>query len=199
MENKTENKESKRNIELKEEDKKKILLKQLEIAHRRDQEFGNYIMIVKGWTITLFSGIVFAYFKYFKLGEKELTNPILIAFISPFILFWTIEALMGAYQKPYYEAIEKFETQLHKNNKEKCKFIFLKYDSENDKPMKEKLPKNFLLSLGHLSVLPFYSIFVFLMFTITKKVELNCFSILSYIVILFILIFLSRYFEKKSQ
>lgn len=134
-----------------EEGSKDILLKQLNLAHKRELEFGKYIMLIKGWAVTLFSGLLLIYFAYLEPEDKNCI--ILLLFILPFLLLWLIEALIGAYQAPYYTAITEIENELiaKENNR---KIIPLTY--QNQKHAYVIVGENFFKCLLHISVFPFY-------------------------------------------
>jgi len=99
---------------------KSILSKQLEIAHKRDREFGKYIMLVKGWAVTLFLIIIF------ESGDIQLNFFVILFSVLSFIFLWTIEGLMAAYQDPYYKAIRQIEDELAKKEDQR-KYVPLTY------------------------------------------------------------------------
>lgn len=126
-----------------------ILLKQLEIAHKIESQFGKYIMLTKGWAVTLFTAIIIAYFQY-VLSLR--TSKMFFLIIIPFVSLWCIDALMGAYQTPYYDAIIQIEDELAGRERER-KFIPLTYEKEK---ATEIVWKNFRECLFHKSVWLFY-------------------------------------------
>lgn len=131
-----------------------VLLKQLEIAHKGDRQLGGFIMLVKGWAVTLLLGMAAVYpeFTYSLQSLKFACESILL-----FGLLWVVEALMGAYQKPYYEKRDKIQESIQdelRGNPDSRDLIFVPYDKGIDQF--EAVKKDFRICLFRPSVGPFY-------------------------------------------
>ncbi|MGC1120328.1 MAG: hypothetical protein WBA22_04465 [Candidatus Methanofastidiosia archaeon] len=135
-----------------------VLMKQLEIAHKRDQQLGSLIMLVKGWALTLFLGMAIAYFEL----SGPLPDPVYqsqssrFALIPIFLfgLLWIVEGLMGAYQKPYYEKRDEIQKSIQEELRgdSKCRnLIFVPYDmgaNQNKEVLKDLIKCIFHFSVG---------------------------------------------------
>lgn len=159
-----------------------VLVKQLEIAHKRDEQLGGLIMLVKGWSLTLFLGIIVAY--------SEFVCPLQSAAyarlsVSVFVLLWVIEALMGAYQTPYYEKRDEIQKSIQeelRGSPNSRNLVFLPYNEGANRSL--EVVKDLAKCFFHLSVGLFYIAIISMLFWLYN--QLSCGWILlciSYVVV----------------
>jgi len=172
-----------------------VLMKQLEIAHKRDQQMGNFIMLVKGWALTLFLGTVVSYFEFVCPSQS---SRYAYVSIPPFILLWIIEALMGAYQKPYYEKRDEIQKAIQKELREESEsqdLVFVPYNE--DANLNIEVLKDFLACFFHVTVGPFYLALIFMLFWLYQNGCPRCYLVvyISIVLLLAVIGGLSRRIE----